>query len=789
MNWRLLGNSLAVSALTTLLACAFGFCAALCLAGLQPRAKKIALLTSIAALMLPPFLATNCWIHLLGATGIWREWLPLNIYSIAGVVWIVALMYWPITLLLVLGAWQKLERDYFEADPALRGVPLIRWLLLPAARPALAQGALMTFVLALNHFAVPAILQVKVFPAEIWLKLSTELNYAAAWAMSAPLIIVSLIALLFLWSRRAEISWPTRHGAASAETVRMQLAGIFYVCATVTLLIIFFSVILPLLQIALDAKTWRELHDVFSAISGTVGNSFMYAAAAATACILIAVWSWRWRAGWCAWLLFLAPGVLIATAMIYLFNRPLLDVIYHSITVVVIALTCRFAALNWQGVRQSLQRVDRDALDAVRLETASRWRIFWTAYWPQTAATFCALWYVTYLLCLWEVETLVMIYPPGGETLALRVFNLLHYGHIAQVNALCLLLLALAVLPLLLWGIFKRALVLLLVLFLVLGCNKEPTFQSAFFSRVEIIGRRGAGAGELNKPRSVAIDRDDNLYVVDMTGRVQKFSPRGEFLLLWQMPQTDKGKPKGMCRDREGNIVVLEPHYSRVNHFSPEGKLVSQWGTHGTNAGELAFPRSVALNSKGEIIVSEYGITERVQSFMVGRGVSSEPSLVRHFGKAGAGPGEFNRAEGLGTGTRDRIYVADSCNHRVQIFSTDGQHLTSYGRPGTAPGEMSYPYDVRVDAQGFQYVCEFGNSRIQIFDPQHRLVEVLGGPGAAPGKMSNPWAIALDSHGNLYVADAGNHRVLKFIRSRRHKEADAHLAPDPPPHVGGYKAQ
>src|SRR5688572_5888862 len=142
---------------------------------------------------------------------------------------------------------------------------------------------------------------------------------------------------------------------------------------------------------------------------------------------------------------------------------------------------------------------------------------------------------------------------------------------------------------------FKIILVLPLVL--DLGCDKQkPTFTSAFFSGVEVIGRRGAGAGELNEPRSVAVDDQDNLYVVDMTGRVQKFSPRGEFLLLWQMPQTDKGKPKGMCRDSEGNIVVLEPHYSRVNHFTPQGKLVRQWGNHGTNTGELAFPRSVALN-------------------------------------------------------------------------------------------------------------------------------------------------------------------------------------------------
>src|SRR5204863_95637 len=84
-----------------------------------------------------------------------------------------------------------------------------------------------------------------------------------------------------------------------------------------------------------------------------------------------------------------------------------------------------------------------------------------------------------------------------------------------------------------------------IVVVLVVGCDKQqPAFETKFFSAVEVIGRRGAGIGELNKPRSVALDRQDNLYVVDMTGRVQKFSPAGQFLLSWQMPQTDKGKPK-----------------------------------------------------------------------------------------------------------------------------------------------------------------------------------------------------------------------------------------------------
>jgi DNA-binding beta-propeller fold protein YncE len=244
-----------------------------------------------------------------------------------------------------------------------------------------------------------------------------------------------------------------------------------------------------------------------------------------------------------------------------------------------------------------------------------------------------------------------------------------------------------------------------------------------------------------------------------MTGRVQKFSSNGVFLLSWQLPQTTLGKPKGMGRDRDGNIVVLEPHYQRVNVFSPEGKLVAQWGKRGTNAGEFILPRAVAVTSRGEVFVSEYSGAERVQKFSQ-RG----KKVLACFGQAGNQPGDFNRPEGLCVDSQDRLYVADSCNHRIQIFSSDGKFLRAYGKAGAGKGELSYPYDICVDAAGRQYVCEFGNSRIQVFDAGDRPVEIIGGAGLAPGQFNNPWGVALDSAGNLYVADSQNHRVQKLIR-------------------------
>jgi DNA-binding beta-propeller fold protein YncE len=285
------------------------------------------------------------------------------------------------------------------------------------------------------------------------------------------------------------------------------------------------------------------------------------------------------------------------------------------------------------------------------------------------------------------------------------------------------------------------------------GCGKDSGLHSSIFSHVEIIGRRGTGAGEFNKPRSLTCDTNDNLYVADMTGRIQKFSPEGKFLLSWQMPQTDLG-----------NIVVLEPHYQRVNHFTPEGKLVRQWGVRGTNAGELTLPRAIVVDTKGRVIVSEYTLVDRVQIF-VPRG----ERVVTAWGVPGLAPGEFNRAEGVSVDARDNIYVADSCNHRIQVFSPEGKFLRAHGKAGTGAGEFSYPYDIAVDEQGRQFVCEFGNSRIQVFDRDDRPLETIGKAGGEPGEFANPWSVALDSHGNLYVADSQNHRVQKLVRGPRSK--------------------
>jgi iron(III) transport system permease protein len=854
VNWPLLQNSLLVAGTTTALAVGFGLVAALWLATLGARGRTVFLALAIVALALPPFLVTNCWISLLGETGVLRKWLPFGIYSLGGTVWILSLLLWPITLFAVLAAWRRLEAAQFECEPAMTGFALLRWLLIPGAKGELALAAVLTFVLALNNFAVPAILQTKVLPDEVWVRFNTQFDTLGALKLSVPLILAPIVMLL--WVSRRGIAWPRIQGSVSARVFKRQLGSSGRVgCGVMVGLLGVLSVGLPLAQIVMAWRTWAELSGAIEASAVPIWNSFWFAALAATVVVGMALVFCSHRgkeaetkrapqvrlltsaAMMVNWLPFFIPGVLLGIALIKIFNRPALAWFYQSAGIVLLAFGIRYFALAWTATRHALASVDSDLTDAAKLEGATRWQLFRFVIGPQIAPQMFAAWYVVYLLCLWDVESIVIVQPPGTETLALKIFNLLHYGYAAQVNALCVALLGLAVLPLLIVAAFVRTRLFLstrklgevgrvltsastvIALALLSGCSppdskNETALQSKLFSRAIVIGSRGVGIGEFNKPRSLVCDTNGNVYAVDMTGRVQKFSPEGKFLLTWQLPETELGKPKGMGRDHNGNILVIEPHYQRVNHFTPDGKLVAQWGCRGTNEGCFILPRGIAQNSIGEFQVSEYMGSERVQRFglktsgetansqripltpalspsegerrntnwpyarsdaplasQFQQNVGSETgapqldaSLLQVIGRAGTGAGEFNRAEGVCIDAQDRLYVADSCNHRIQVFAADGKFLREFGRAGTKLGELSYPYDVAVDQAGNIFVCEFGNSRIQVFDANCQPVEIIGGVGNEPGRFNNPWAIALDARGNLYVADALNHRLQKLVR-------------------------
>ena len=61
------------------------------------------------------------------------------------------------------------------------------------------------------------------------------------------------------------------------------------------------------------------------------------------------------------------------------------------------------------------------------------------------------------------------------------------------------------------------------------------------------------------------------------------------------------------------------------------------------------------------------------------------------------------------------MHVADTDNHRIQLFTSSGTYLTQWGAQGSGNGQFMYPRGVAVDGSGHAYVADRDNYRIQVF--------------------------------------------------------------------------
>ena len=82
------------------------------------------------------------------------------------------------------------------------------------------------------------------------------------------------------------------------------------------------------------------------------------------------------------------------------------------------------------------------------------------------------------------------------------------------------------------------------------------------------------GPGQFHHPRAIACDAQGRLFVVDMTARIQRFSPEGEFETAWEMPAKRAGKPTGLTVDSAGRVLVADTHYNRVMIYDADGNLL-----------------------------------------------------------------------------------------------------------------------------------------------------------------------------------------------------------------------
>ena len=291
--------------------------------------------------------------------------------------------------------------------------------------------------------------------------------------------------------------------------------------------------------------------------------------------------------------------------------------------------------------------------------------------------------------------------------------------------------------------------------------SQERTGSEQAGTIEDVWGQQGSQPGLFQKPRAMAIDDQDRLFIVDKAARIQVFDRLGKFSHGWKTPAWEFGKPTGLTFDNDGNLMVADTHYYRILFFTPEGELLKDktiGGEEGQEPGQFGWVTDCVQDSAGNYYVSEYGELDRVQKF------SSDGEYLWGWGGHGDGLDEFKRPQNLAIDENDHLWVVDACNHRVMVFDVSGdgpQLLNHWGQLGSGPGELRYPYDIVLDGPHV-YVVEFGNHRVQKFTRDGQYVAQWGTHGRDEGELHNPWSIVMDSKSRLHVLDTYNQRVQRI---------------------------
>ncbi len=284
-------------------------------------------------------------------------------------------------------------------------------------------------------------------------------------------------------------------------------------------------------------------------------------------------------------------------------------------------------------------------------------------------------------------------------------------------------------------------------------------------------------ADALESPRSVAVDSQDNVYVLQrgFTEAVVKFGSDGTLVGAWgSYGYGEAGLISdgayGIAIDASDNVYIADSGNNRIQKFTSEGTFLAKWGTNGgdgtsgTGNGEFNYPHSIAIDVSGNIYVTDQ-FNHRVQKLASDGTFLAKWGANGGDGTSGSGNGEFSAPSGITTDSVGNVYVSDS-THRVQKFDSSGTYLAQWGTGGSGDGQLSGAYfGLETDTNDNVYIADQGNHRVQKFDDTGTYLSQFGVYGYEADNLQSPKDVAIDSSGAVYVADQYANAVKKFSSS------------------------
>ena len=474
--WAPMGHSLTLASLTAGFAMVLGVPLGLLLGKTDlPLRRALAVLLSIP-LLIPPYILAVAWFNLLARDGLLARVLQPGtvrllsgwLFGLPGCVWVLVSAFMPVVMILTVVYVHSVSSRLEEAARLIARWPgILRTITLPIIMPGIVFGGILVFLLALGEVGVPMFLRYAVFPVETLTQFSAFYDFGAAAAAATPLLGITLAVLAL---ERVYLREKTHRLRPTTSGTRMLLVslGRWRVPTLVAVsLLAAAMVVLPLLALIVASLSPSAYAQAWSKSADSLGRSLIFAVLGASLLTTFGFFCGYlihhralrfWRAvDTVTLLLFTLPGTVIGVGLIALWNRPVTGFVYASAAMVLLAYLVQYTALTSRIMLATLSNVPQSLEEAAQM-TGAPWlaRILHVVV-PAALPGVIAAGLIGFIFCLRDLGASMLVYPPGQDTLPVRIYTLMANGAPNLIAALCVILVSVTLISLAILGSLLRA--------------------------------------------------------------------------------------------------------------------------------------------------------------------------------------------------------------------------------------------------------------------------------------------------------------------------------------------
>lgn len=405
--------------------------------------------------LIPPYIHAITWSRILDGNGLLVQLFSLSqsrqmlygiLYSKAGVVLVLSIAFIPLVTTIIMAGLQSVDpRQEETALCSSSAAAVLRRISLPSISPHIFGSCLLVILFTLNSFDVPDIFRVRVVSVEIFIQLAAMYDEMGAFFMSIPLLIFALVITIIMQrSMRGKkyVGLVNTRNRLFLTEKRYTIPG-FCLLAVIWLLSVAFPCTVLISALPGVDVFWRTL-------SGAV-DELLYSGVLALLCALTTLLCaipyayllarrhpLRPVIDFFALIPLAVPAALFSLGLIKAGNFFNLQYLSSSSLFCLTGLVAHFLFLGIKILQAGIEQIDFHTEEVALLAGTSKTKLMFKIIFPQLKVSAVGAFFLVFICCFGELSATLLLVPPGRATIAVKIYNLMHYGADDMVASLCL---------------------------------------------------------------------------------------------------------------------------------------------------------------------------------------------------------------------------------------------------------------------------------------------------------------------------------------------------------------